>query len=34
MERDLAPALEDILLAIERIQSVTAGQTQEAFSAD
>jgi uncharacterized protein with HEPN domain len=34
MQRDLAPALHDILLAIERIQSVTAGLTQEAFSVD
>jgi uncharacterized protein with HEPN domain len=34
MQRDLTPALHDILLAIERIQSVPAGLTQEAFSAD
>jgi len=34
MERDLAPALHDILQTIERVESVTSGKTLEEFSAD
>jgi uncharacterized protein with HEPN domain len=34
MERDLAPALHDILQAIERVESATSGKTLEEFSAD
>ncbi len=34
MERDLTPALHDILQAIERVETVTAGKTLAEFSAD
>jgi uncharacterized protein with HEPN domain len=34
MDRDLAPVLHDILLAIERVEIVTTGKTLADFSAD